>query len=164
MDSITLSTGRLLSAPERWKLLDKALRSPNTTVRARAATYAEEWRMVEAIPVLSSLLDDTDSDVRQCAQNALEALRIYIDLKASAARIGKQGGADTFGVAEEMLKSDQPLKRKGAVLALAALGDKAAIPILLKALDDPDPSVQEAALGALERLGGKPPVGSEKKD
>ena len=47
-------------------------------------------------------------------------------------------------------------------LALAALGDRAAIPILLNSLDDPDMGVREAAIAALERLGGKPPAEGKK--
>jgi hypothetical protein len=163
IDEYVLAAAGRLPAGERWLIHSGAFASPTPHTRYVAAERAAGWRVVEAIPRLSEALDDPDEGVRSAAQSALETLRTYIDLKASASRIGKGGDANTFATAEDMLKDASPLKRKGAVLALAALGDKAAIPILLKALDDPDPSVQEAALGALERLGGKPPTQAEKK-
>ncbi len=162
IDEEVLSAARLLPAAERWQYHAMAFRSATPSVRRSAAYMGASWRAVEAIPLLSDLLDDPENEVREAAKFALQELKNYIELKASAARIGKGGEEKTFRVAEEMLGSEDPVKRRGAVLALAALGDKAAIPALLRALDDKDPGVRDAALSALERLGGRPAKDEEK--
>ncbi len=154
IDDEVLSAARNLPAAERWWILEKALHSGSAATRQMAASHASDWRAVEAIPMLAELLDDPEEGVRTNASAALQELRNYIELKSTAARMREGGEANTFALAEGMLRDADPLKRRGAILALAALGDKSAVAILLKALDDPDKGVREAALGALERLGG----------
>jgi len=45
--------------------------------------------------------------------------------------------------------------RLRALRELGQLGDKAAVPVLAKALEDPDPAVQYRAVGALKRVSGR---------
>lgn len=147
---------RCVDGTERTGVVRAGLRSDVPGVRALAAQLVGDLRMLELWPDLLALLEHGDARVRQSAEKSLAALKTYAELKSSFASFGKDDQASALRDAEALLKSGEPLKRKGAVLALAALGDRSAVPALLKALDDEHLIVREAALAALERLGGKP--------
>ncbi len=102
---------------------------------------------------LLGILDSPDEAARSAAADALAGLRTFSRLKSD---FGKWLGGDpddAFRRSAAMLADGDPIKRQGAALALAALGDPAAVPALLRLLDDPEEDVREAALRALDRLG-----------
>ena len=154
--SFVPAAARCVDGAARLALLRNALHSDGPLVRVTATKAIGDMRVLELWPDLVTLLESGSADVRAAAEKSLAALKTYAELKSSFANFGKDEQDAARRNAEELLKSGEPLKRKGAVLALAALGDRAAIPALLKALDDEHLVVREAALAALERLGGKP--------
>src|SRR5262249_32760948 len=95
------------------------------------------------------------STVRENAKAALDQIRAYRELKASFEQFGAGGREGALAEARALIKSDSAEKRRGAALALGALGDPGGGPALLELLSDREPAVREAALQALERLGGK---------
>lgn len=149
------------STPERrsaWILAGLASKEPS--VQKHAANKAKNHNLVEAWRHLLPLLDSQDLEVRREAKEALEYIRSLRELKESYARVNRlqaDEGGKALADAKAMLKSGDPAKRRGAALALGALGDPSAVALLLRVLDDDaDASVREAALAALERLGGRP--------
>jgi HEAT repeat protein len=156
IDDLALRAAACLPEEERLQILKGCLLNTNPAMRCFAASLVANWRAVDLSGQLAAMLDDPDTNVQAAAAQALEDLRKYLERKATAARLREGGEANTRFQAELMLHDADPLKRRGAVLALAALGDRAAIGVLLRALDDQDKGVRDAAIGALERLGGKP--------
>jgi HEAT repeat protein len=141
-------------APETIRpLVLEALRSPDPADLGYAEEAARSLHVVEAWPQLIALLDHSDESVRTDAKAALRELREYQELRRSLEEFGLGGRADAVRDAKALLKSTDATKRRGAALALGALGDAAAVPALLECLSDPDDKVREAALGALEKLG-----------
>jgi len=153
-DDVVLRAAALLPVPERNTFLAGALQHPSESMRAHAAGLVAAWRAMDCVKPLSALLDDPVPSVQAAAAKALEELNRYLERKAAAARLLDGPAVDPLEAAKALLRSWDPAKRRGAILALAALQDKAAIPLLLKALDDEDATVREAAITVLERLGG----------
>jgi len=145
---------RRVEGVERLVLLRNALACDRPGVRYTTTKLIGDLRVLEMWPDLLALLEGGDPGVRAQAETSLATLKAYAELKSSFARFGKDEQASALRDAEALLKDGDPLKRKGAVLALAAIGDRSAIPVLLRALDDESLIVREAALAALERLGG----------
>jgi HEAT repeat protein len=78
-------------------------------------------------------------------------------VKASLETFGITDRSAAFKTAKEMAESPDPIQRRGAAFALAALGDTGAVPLLLTLLNDEDATVREAATNALQRIGGPTP-------
>ena len=96
------------------------------------------------------MLEHPNAQVRAAAKAAIEEIRWYGEVKDGLST-SKRGAA--IDNARAMLESDDPVQRRGAAYALAALGDPAAVPALLKLLGDRDQGVREAAVEALKSLG-----------
>lgn len=153
-----------LTPEARVELVLYALKSGDRFMIRAGAEVAGNLHMEEAWPYLIPLLDDIDESLRASAKTALTAIRTYRELKASFANSGPGGDAKVLEDAIKLTKDENPLKRRGGALALGALGNKAGIPVLLGLLDDADPKVREAALAALERLGGKGQPAEEEEE
>ncbi|NUN52606.1 MAG: HEAT repeat domain-containing protein, partial [Planctomycetaceae bacterium] len=145
----------VLPAEKRNAYVNGYLSDPRPDMAAAAAWVVRRFNMVEYWPRLLPLLDNADEKVRIEAQEALDSIRKYRELKESFERYGMEGSKKALDDAAALAKDPDPVKRKGAALALGALGEPSGVPLLLALLDDKDPSVREAALSALERLGGK---------
>lgn len=119
-----------------------------------------------AVDVLTSVLDAPESDISCWAAGALaeigsararDALAERLDAtdpaRVQVARsLAKARDPSVFSTLEEMLRHDQPDTRHDAILGLKDLGGRAAVRLLLRALDDPESWVREAAVGALGSL------------
>lgn len=129
-----------------------------TAARARliACEVAAKWCFEAAEPRLVELLDRDVPDVAAAASRALEAIRNRRELKTSTRLALSFDKSQAIADARELLKSDDPMKRRGGALALGALGDLSAVPQLLKLLDDRDAQVRDAVLTALGKLGSQP--------
>jgi HEAT repeat protein len=102
----------------------------------------------EAIPFL---LDQYRAGYETQAGGALDAIRRYYDRIASFESF--QGGAEERKGLAKLLEDPDPEIRRAAVLSIAALGDKDALPRLVKfAKEEKDARVRTAALEAVERL------------
>jgi HEAT repeat protein len=123
---------------------------------ATAAWMAGMLHVEEAWPHLIALLESPQDGLRKTAKEALDEIRAYRELRASFEQFGEGGRSKALQDAKALLKSESAEKRRGAALAIGALGDPGGVPALLELLSDPDAAVRAAALQALERLGGKP--------
>lgn len=140
----------------RRRVIVEALSRPWSSQLIRIVQTAGRWHVREAWPRLLTLTEHPNDDLRNAARAALEQIEQYERLQASFERFGSGGREKAIADARALLASPDAAKRRGAVLALGALEDAGAVPLLLQRLDDEDAAVREAALGALERLGGKP--------
>jgi HEAT repeat protein len=149
------SAGRVLpdEALEEW--LRKLLRSGAQHVGKAVAEVAGRKHLAGLWPELLPLLEDPDDHVRETVKQALEEIRWYHDVKATLETFGPTGRAEALAEAKKLAGSEDPVQRRGAAFALAALGDPAAVPALLALLKDSEPSVREAAVEALQRLGAR---------
>ncbi len=106
-----------------------------------------------ALDRLVPLLDSPRVRVRDAAAAAVDAIRERIERRTEVELLGPGGKAASIARARDLLKSDDPVARRGGALALGALGDASVVPLLLDLLGDEDPAVREAALKALEGVG-----------
>jgi HEAT repeat protein len=69
---------------------------------------------------------------------------------------GKRGGAEAVQLLSQRFQTDEELDvRLRALRMLGKLEDKDAIPVLARALEDPDPAVQYRAVAALKQVSGR---------
>jgi HEAT repeat protein len=178
LSSVLLFAGTLFAAsPDSTpdvKQLIRALKNPNPTTRADAATNLGLLGLAarEAVPALAEALADPEDQVRMAAVAALEevgpgpeaipliakALRKAITVdpwKAASAlvQMGRTEGSLPYLI--ELLKDKHPLVRAAAAGAIREGGPKAAgaVPALINALRDPDPRVRDHAARAVEAVG-----------
>ncbi len=137
-------------------LVTRALDSADAQVRSQGCSLAANWRLEGVEPRLVVLLDDPNAGVAAGAERALDAIRAKREARTAAKLATSFDRSKTIDEARALLSSDDPVKRRGGALALGALGDVAALPALLKLLDDKDPQVREAALTAMSKLDGSP--------
>ena len=75
---------------------------------------------------------------------------------AACAAWGTRGGSEAVELLAARYQTDSELDvRLRALRCLGDLGDKAAVPVLAKALEDSDPAVQYRAVGALKKVSGR---------
>jgi len=144
-----------LTGEARAELVIDALGRESYGILSAGIRTAGKLHVEEAWPYLVPLLDHQNETVRAEATRALKDIRTYRELRSSFERYGPGGPGQVLADAIGLTKSDDPLKRRGGALALGALGDTAGIAILLGLLEDADETVRDAALAALERLGGR---------
>jgi HEAT repeat protein len=121
--------------------LIKATQDADSDVRNWAATALSRIGpdAKEAVPALEALLKDQVKGVRYIGANALGS--IGSDAKAAVPALRKT------------LTDRDPWMRWHVALALGSIGDKAAVPDLVKAMDDKEYVVRKGAIEALERMG-----------
>jgi len=122
------------------QLVALLLSEAEPAVRARIVEVAAGFATPAADSICRGAVQDPDPLVRA----------------AACAAWARRGGTDAVPLIAERFHTDQELSvRLRAVWALGELGDQAAIPVLTRALDDPDPAVQYRAVTALKRVTGK---------
>jgi HEAT repeat protein len=92
-------------------------------------------------------LGNADPDVRQAAAEAL-------------AQIAKAHPVDVVARLESIVRaSPNSLSRRAAIMTLGFIGEpgRSALPAVIRAIEDTDPSVRANALGALAQFGGADP-------
>lgn len=139
------------------EILKKGLESEDVDVRVIAAEQWGELGNPAAVPVLKRALRDTNRYVQIAAAKSLFKLGSKDGAPVLAAIINerpepakKKGAAAAL---EEMRAISRNKIRVAAVKALAGGDEAGALPILTKAAEDEEPSLQEAIAVALGRLG-----------
>lgn len=143
----------LLDADVAETLMRKALTSKDASVQLASLDLAPTLAGPDDLPRILELADGGSVSVRAKASETLAKVQARLESRASIELLGPGGLAAALERARVMASSDDPKRRRGAALALGALGDKAAVPMLLDLLEDPDEAVQDAALRGLESLG-----------
>lgn len=121
------------------------LSDPQPAIRAAAVGALGDTGKMGHTPAVMALLEDPAIIVRAEAAVALGKLR---DPRAVPALSKALQAKSAWRNAQSLWV------RKHYVLALGSIGHKDGIPALLRALDDEDPIVAEAAIPALEQVGG----------
>jgi HEAT repeat protein len=156
-------------------LLQHAIIDPMPAVRKEAVIACGKLGLVGMINSITSLLDDSDLDVREGVIIALARLAA-LDRNGVAAVAGKlasaadpekrRDSAHLFGALHDveelslLMKDVDVTVRKTAVSALADLKDKESIGHLLLALVDEDPEVRIASASALGETAGEEAIDS----
>lgn len=138
------------------RLVEIALGSSDRAVVEHALDLAIAWLPESAEPSIVPYLDSKDSTLARAAQKALSAIRERRELRNVTKLSLSFDKSKAIEESRQLLSSEDPVKRRGGALALGALGDVSAIPLLLKLLDDKLPEVREAALSALSKLDSNP--------
>jgi HEAT repeat protein len=118
----------------------KLLAEHDSRVRAAMLAIAAEFDTPAAVAVCRGALEDPEARVRMAA---CEAWR-------------KRGGPEAVEHLATRYRTDREIDvRLRALRELGELGDKEAVPVLAKALEDSDPAVQYRAVGALKKVSGR---------
>lgn len=135
-----LAAGSAGQAEFTQRLVTEMLGEHDARVRCRILTAAAEFDTPAAVAICKGALQDPDEEVR------MEACRVW----------AKRGGPDAVSLLAGRATSDNELDvRLRALRMLGELKDDRAIPVLAKALEDPDPAVQVRAVGALKQVSGR---------
>jgi len=113
--------------------LREAMHDSLPMLRKGGAQAAGKIGLVELLPEIAGLLDDTDPDVRE---GAIEALT----------RLAEQERSSITEIAQRLATSDLQEKRRDAAILYGALRDHERLSLLLK---DEDPEVRKAAISSL---------------
>lgn len=144
-----------------------ALVSEATAARTAAPAQQEEFarRLVGAVlsehdPAIRSLIVETAGGLQ--APSAIAICKGAVADPDAAVRMAacnawmQRGGAEAVQVLAQRCREDDDLGvRLRALRALGELDDKTAIPVVVTALDDPDPAVQSRAMQVLRKLTGR---------
>lgn len=158
-----------LGGDESFDGVREALKNDGTArvrfhaIRALATIDAEK-----AKPAITAALDDADATVREEAavvcgtrhwKDAAEALRPKLGdadwrvALAAAVSLGSIQDEDSIAPLQEMLKTGGDWRQRATALTgLGRIGRRECIPLLIEALDDPDPMVKAVARDYLKRL------------
>lgn len=109
-------------------------------VRAEMLKIAADFTTPAADAICRGGLEDPDERVRMAACDAW----------------GARGGDEAVKLLTQRYQTDSEIDvRLRAIRMLGAVEDKAAIPALARALEDPDPAVQYRAVAALKQVSGR---------
>jgi hypothetical protein len=133
--------------------LTAALRDPSLAVRYQAAVALMKLGPAAkpAVPALLAVFDDPDNRVYPAGLTATVQ-----DIAAAALAKITPGSADAVPtLVDALAAADTWGEKRSAAAALGAIGPPAApaVPLLRRLLDDPNPDVRLAAVGALAKLG-----------
>lgn len=134
-----------------------ALRTAELPAVNAAASVAAQRHLKEAWPLLLAM------NRYQSAVDALERLRSYFLGMKEYRDLEQSLETDALAKARRLATDPSPNVRRAAALALAAIGDRDAIGVLLDLVTDEDETVRAAAERALERLAGDPGAGGGEK-
>ncbi|MBN1344192.1 MAG: HEAT repeat domain-containing protein [Phycisphaerae bacterium] len=153
-------------------VVQRLLKDSDADVRAAAAAFFLNVQGPEVADLVLIALDDANVAVRRLALHGIdgiegEALKRIL-LKAVADPDGEVAGMAIKRLSGDKLgdgfvepltravKHKSPGVRYASLLALVQIGDREKLmPILIEAVGDPDPEVQGAAVGTLERWSKK---------
>lgn len=122
------------------KLVAALLEEHDPRVRAEILEIAAGFATAPATAICKGALEDPDERVRMAACSAW----------------GKRGGPEAVQLLAARYQSDAEFDvRLRALRELGTLGDKQAIPVLARALEDSDPAVQYRAVAALKQVSGR---------
>lgn len=121
-------------------LMQQVLEEHDPRVRCEILQTAAEFDTPASVAICKGALQDPDDRVRTIACEVW----------------GTRGGAEAVQLLSQRFQSDTELDvRLRALRMLGKLEDKDAIPVLAKALEDPDPAVQYRAVAALKQVSGR---------
>lgn len=121
-------------------LVAALLEEHDPRVRAEILAIAAGFDTAAATALCKGALEDPDERVRMAACSAW----------------GKRGGPEAVQLLAARYQSDPEFDvRLRALRELGTLGDKQAIPVLARALEDSDPAVQYRAVAALKQVSGR---------
>lgn len=121
-------------------LVTKVLAEHDPRVRAAMLAIAADFDTPAAVAVCRGALEDPEARVRMAACEAWS----------------KRGGPEAVSLLASRADADPDIDvRLKALKELGSLGDAAAVPVLARALEDPDPAVQYRAVGALKDVSGR---------
>ena len=122
------------------KLVDTMLDEHDPRVRSAIVKLAAGFETAAATAICKGALSDPDERVRMAACSAW----------------AQRGGPEAVQLLAARSQADTELDvRLRAVRELGELGDKAAIPVLATALEDPDPAMQYRAVDSLKKVSGR---------
>lgn len=122
------------------KLVDTMLEEHDPRVRSALVKLAADFDTAAATAICKGALNDPDERVRMAACSAW----------------AQRGGPEAVQLLAARSEADTELDvRLRAIRELGELNDKAAIPALAKALEDPDPAMQYRAVGSLKKVSGR---------
>lgn len=122
------------------KLAEEILQEHDARVRCVILETVAEFDTPAAKAICTGALEDPDERVRMAACTAWR----------------KRGGAEAVEHLAGRYRTDREIDvRLRALRELGELGDKEAVPVLAKALEDSDPAVQYRAVGALKKVSGR---------
>lgn len=122
------------------RLVSEMLGEHDPRVRCRILEVAADFDTPAAVAICKGALQDPDDTVR------MEACAVW----------ARRGGPEAVPLLAARSTADTELDvRLRALRMLGELGDERAIPVLAKALEDPDPAVQYRAVGALKQVSGR---------
>jgi HEAT repeat protein len=122
------------------KMVEAMLAEHDPRVRCGILDVAAEFDTPSAASICRGALEDPDVRVRMAACTAWR----------------KRGGSEAVELLASRYRTDTEIDvRLRALRELGQLGDKGAVPVLAKALEDSDPAVQYRAVGALKRVSGR---------
>lgn len=122
------------------ELARKLLEEHDARVRAEIVAVAGEFDTPEAVAICKGALQDPDERVRTRACEVWQ----------------KRGGDEAVQLLANRFRTDRELDvRLRALRMLGELENKAAVPVLAEALEDPDPAVQYRAVAALKQVSGR---------
>lgn len=122
------------------KLAEEVLQEHDARVRCVILDTVTEFETPAAKAICSGALEDPDERVRMAACTAWR----------------KRGGSEAVEQLATRYRTDREIDvRLRALRELGELGDKEAVPVLAKALEDSDPAVQYRAVGALKKVSGR---------
>lgn len=121
-------------------LADEILSEHDARVRSVILQTAADFDTPAAKAICAGALEDPDERVRMAACSAWR----------------KRGGSEAVEQLSTRYRTDREIDvRLRALRELGELGDKEAVPVLAKALEDPDPAVQYRAVAALKKVSGR---------
>jgi hypothetical protein len=121
-------------------LIETMLEEHDPRVRCSILETVADIDTPAATAICKGAMEDPDERVRMAACSAWRA----------------RGGPEAVELLAARYRSDREIDvRLRALRELGQLGDEEAIPVLAKALEDPDPAVQYRAVGALKKVSGR---------
>lgn len=145
-----VSAGGRLSAADLHLLLEKVAQGAPPLSVAKAIQVAASYGSLADLEPLAALAVSGSVEVRVSVARAMALIR---QRGAAADGLAPAQRSAALQRARELATAKDPLQRRGAAAALAALRDASAVPVLLDLLADPEATVRTAAVEALEKLG-----------
>jgi len=134
-----------IGGPQSRDALLGLLEDPEPAIRTAAVGAMGELGERAYSHRIAEMLSDPAVIVRAAAAETAGSLRDPSLIPALEAALSSQ---------DSYYRGNSLWVRQHYVAALGAIGDMRALPVLLKALDDPDPNVADVSLRALEQLSG----------